>query len=1024
MGWWEGVRRRLAGPADTPSAAPSAPSGPEPAGASSSVPGDWDGGWRRVTPATLTVARAPLGVSDGLAFRSGLASWQNPTFDTGLGHGLLSSAPAGLVHGVTRPPVQRSAYEGGGPLLLRSLPEHGTEEAGDGGGAAPPSGSGPAPVQRVARAGGRGPGQARRSPAASETAERAGLVTGPELPVVRRVAVVPHAPAAGAAPRTTGAERAGAEVVRPRPLGPPLTVARRVTAGPVRRVAALRPEPATGAVQRASAPARPAGRTPLGAPLSELPSTAAPLATDGPTRSVTAEVRPSSGPALPVVRQAAPDSPAEAAVAARVSPATGPLSPVVQREAGTADVRPTRPLPPAVRPGADASDARTTSGPLLPDVPRRVDATGSAAADGPGVVRAAAAESRPTADPVLPVVQRAPDATGSELPAAGAPGTPRAAAADAPATARPLLPGVQRRVDAAGTAGHETPARPATDAPAASPAPGTPHTTGPALPVVQRQADASGSAAPAVQAPTGPLLPGVQRRTDAPGTGHEAPAPTAAHAPDASPTTGPALPVVQRQADASGSTPGDARRTPGPVVPVERRQAAAPGTEAPLLSPTRRRVDAAGSADGELPATAHRSAAAEPTTGPVLPVVQRRPDASGQPGSAAVPAARSGAGAAAAEGPAPSRRAERTGSSAARARGGLGAPLPSLPPTATPRGPAETGGRPAPSPVQRAVARPGTDAGPVPTSTAPLLGAAGTAGSPGPAPVSPPVSPPAGGPAQATPLVTRPGARPDTPATDAPGVVQRTTAAPGRPAPRGGNGTSPVVTARAVAAPRRPTTTAALSLLSARPLTPHTRAPEGMPRAGAPAAPAGPPVVAASWRRDPAPEARPATPRSPQAQQTLVARPGLPVVRPDTPVQRAATGAALPLTEAQAPPIQASPAPPDAPAGLPVPVVRATRPAEPDPVLSGAVPVEFVQRDAKNAKNAKAPAGGRPRSASAPPSFPAPATTADRRQTAPQDPGVDLEDLARRLLDPLARLLRADMRRGRERAGRPYDGRR
>ena len=46
------------------------------------------------------------------------------------------------------------------------------------------------------------------------------------------------------------------------------------------------------------------------------------------------------------------------------------------------------------------------------------------------------------------------------------------------------------------------------------------------------------------------------------------------------------------------------------------------------------------------------------------------------------------------------------------------------------------------------------------------------------------------------------------------------------------------------------------------------------------------------------------------------------------------------------------------------------------------------------------------------------------RAEAPQDPGIDLDELARRLLDPLARLLRADLRRGRERAGRPYDGRR
>lgn len=43
---------------------------------------------------------------------------------------------------------------------------------------------------------------------------------------------------------------------------------------------------------------------------------------------------------------------------------------------------------------------------------------------------------------------------------------------------------------------------------------------------------------------------------------------------------------------------------------------------------------------------------------------------------------------------------------------------------------------------------------------------------------------------------------------------------------------------------------------------------------------------------------------------------------------------------------------------------------------------------------------------------------------AAQDSGLDLDDLARRLLDPMARLLRTELRRGRERTGRPYDGRR
>ncbi|MGJ5891300.1 hypothetical protein ACSCBZ_05070 [Streptomyces niveiscabiei] len=40
----------------------------------------------------------------------------------------------------------------------------------------------------------------------------------------------------------------------------------------------------------------------------------------------------------------------------------------------------------------------------------------------------------------------------------------------------------------------------------------------------------------------------------------------------------------------------------------------------------------------------------------------------------------------------------------------------------------------------------------------------------------------------------------------------------------------------------------------------------------------------------------------------------------------------------------------------------------------------------------------------------------------PGDP--DLDDLARRLLDPVSRLLRTELRRGRDRTGRPYDGRR
>ncbi|MEU4744392.1 hypothetical protein AB0G02_28580, partial [Actinosynnema sp. NPDC023658] len=39
-------------------------------------------------------------------------------------------------------------------------------------------------------------------------------------------------------------------------------------------------------------------------------------------------------------------------------------------------------------------------------------------------------------------------------------------------------------------------------------------------------------------------------------------------------------------------------------------------------------------------------------------------------------------------------------------------------------------------------------------------------------------------------------------------------------------------------------------------------------------------------------------------------------------------------------------------------------------------------------------------------------------------PAIDLDDLARRLLDPVGRLLRAELRQGRERTGRLHDRRR
>ncbi|MDO0928892.1 hypothetical protein QQY24_27055 [Streptomyces sp. TG1A-8] len=154
-------------------------------------------------------------------------------------------------------------------------------------------------------------------------------------------------------------------------------------------------------------------------------------------------------------------------------------------------------------------------------------------------------------------------------------------------------------------------------------------------------------------------------------------------------------------------------------------------------------------------------------------------------------------------------------------------------------------------------------------------------------------------------------------------------------------------------------------------------------------------------------------------------------MRPNPPVQRAVPGGdalmrphGLPLPGPHPSPLQDRPSP-RAASGPAVPVVRAARAPATAPGRTGGAEVPVVQREVS--------AHGRQRSASAPP--PAARTAAKpsggtpeggtgRPRGASGEPGIDLDDLARRLLDPVSRLLRADLRRGRERAGRPHDGRR
>ncbi|MYT35373.1 hypothetical protein GTY66_04755 [Streptomyces sp. SID8356] len=106
-------------------------------------------------------------------------------------------------------------------------------------------------------------------------------------------------------------------------------------------------------------------------------------------------------------------------------------------------------------------------------------------------------------------------------------------------------------------------------------------------------------------------------------------------------------------------------------------------------------------------------------------------------------------------------------------------------------------------------------------------------------------------------------------------------------------------------------------------------------------------------------------------------------------------------------------------AGLTGVPVKAVPPGNARP---GATPPRTVQRTNGTGGVGGTATGGTPGIpgiAGTPDTAPMETTTPANRIT-----GAELDALARRLIDPVSRLIRADMRRGRERAGRPHDGRR
>ncbi len=971
----KGAPAAPAGPdrSTTGGAAQADPSGPDGAGNSSAVPGDWDGGWRRTSAPALTVSRRPLGVSDGLVFRAGLASWQNPSLGGTLGHAVLPTAPTGLVRGVTRPAEPSASGGGSGPLLLRAVRTQG-DSAGDAEG---PSAPGPAAVRPSSRPrggtaarGGRAPdagspgSPAPRTPTGRGSGEGAGSTGSPaartaaappsarqtagspvvapargdhsarvvQVPLVRRVSVVRPPVTPGPAVQRTSTEAAGrtgageaprgvgaARVVRPRAVRPALTVARR-PAGPVRTVPALRPTAgeATG-VRSAAAPGQ------AGAPTG--------------------------------ARSAGESSPPSPAAPAGRAPLGAPLGelPFTARQFTT-----------------DAARQPTPSDPLLPvAVQRRAEGAGTdLAAGASGPVTEPSAPSVPSAS-VAPSWRDTPgDRSGArargglgaplpsmpptaDVPASGPPGSPvsRPTAGPGGSTGAPLLGrgDVQRAVTEGPFAGGG-----ATASGAEGPGP-----TGPATPLVR---------------PSHRTAPAGTTTGDRPtGSAHRTGAPTGT-APD-SPRTGGVGPERQR--------PEHRASVPGPVITTGEHSAspAGPRTAAPTGS---------GAAPG-----GHRGPSRAP--GPISPAadgVGVRPPAPGIP----LVVARSVASAAT------DSRTSGRGPHAATGDGSTG-PVAHRP-GATPGG-TVTG------PVLTAASLPLLPARPLTLSTRVPEG------------LAPPATP-----ARAGGGLVVPARWPGTPAP-APEGQASPHGSPGTPVQRAAaahpGGGEHGVRAGALAAP------SALHAPTGRAIRDHARSP------GHPAPPAA----------VPAPDARSAAPRA----AVVTPAPRVPVVMPAParPEATAAQAGSLPVSPPGTPPATGGPSTPQAQAG-PVALVRPRAVVTAQPPAGGAGAALPVQRApspagdlavAKGTPAKAAPAKDRSRTASPAgdlavaagrPGTPARGTSSSSSSSSsskgasraddPRDPGLDLDDLARRLLDPVARLLRTELRRGRERTGRPYDGRR
>ena len=276
----------------------------------------WDGGWRAVPALDGVIQRSSVAVGDGLRFRAGLASWQDHTFGTALGHLVGPGAPAGVMHGVVAQRVPESTqYSGGGPLLMALRPHDRELSPEPAEAASPPAvsaeaGARPVPLRPVGRpltVAGVEVGPVRQLPRARSSPTRASS----EPPSAH------DAPQARQRPEPTAGTRSAPVLGEPLTAMPPSAVAPPDVPA--------RPEPADApVVQREQAGAAPevTRRGPvagLGAPIPAIPATAAPV---GQPRSTPA--RHAGPPGTSVQRHIAGPDPRSTPPGERVAPPVHP----------------------------------------------------------------------------------------------------------------------------------------------------------------------------------------------------------------------------------------------------------------------------------------------------------------------------------------------------------------------------------------------------------------------------------------------------------------------------------------------------------------------------------------------------------------------------------------------------------------------------------------------------------------------------------------------------------------------------